>query len=49
MKSVLRSLALFGLIGAGQAQGGSTWPFWDHYAARFLSSNGASLIPIAMA
>jgi endo-1,4-beta-D-glucanase Y len=45
MKFALLSLALFGLIGSATAKAESAWPFWDHYAARFLSSQGRVIDP----
>jgi endo-1,4-beta-D-glucanase Y len=40
MKAALLVLALLALQCSAAAGAESTWPFWDHYAARFLSSQG---------
>ncbi|MBT9330117.1 cellulose synthase complex periplasmic endoglucanase BcsZ [Paracidobacterium acidisoli] len=45
MRSLLLSLAWIGLLGAPLAQAQSGWPYWDHYAARFLNSQGRVIDP----
>jgi endo-1,4-beta-D-glucanase Y len=40
MKYALLALILASLVSPSHAGAGSTWPFWDRYAARFISSEG---------
>jgi endoglucanase len=45
MKAALLPLVLFGLLSTCAAEAAGTWPFWDHYAARFLNSQGRVIDP----
>jgi endo-1,4-beta-D-glucanase Y len=45
MKAALLALVFLQIAAVPQARSQSTWPFWDHYAAHFLSPSGRVIDP----
>ena len=45
MKHALLIVAVLGLLSGPSAKGASAWPFWEHYAAHFLTPEGRVVDP----
>jgi endo-1,4-beta-D-glucanase Y len=45
MRCSLLTVVLLGILLSPKANAASSWPFWDHYAAHFVSAQGRVIDP----